>query len=68
MSARGVIHLSHLFIRNGQGFAEGVNTSTNKTITKIAYELQDGAGHGGPHFFDPANGTKEIAFLDKYLK
>jgi acetyl esterase/lipase len=41
---------------------------TVKGADNVFYELLDGAGHGGPQFFDPANVAKVIAFFDKYLK
>jgi len=35
---------------------------------KVSFELLEGAGHGGPQFFDPSNVAKVITFFDKHLK
>ena len=35
---------------------------------RVSFELLEGAGHGGPQFFDPSNVAKVIAFFDKHLK
>lgn len=49
-----------------QNFYEALKTVIGEK--NVSFELLEGAGHGGPQFFDSLNVAKVIAFFDKYLK